>query len=125
MGFLPAVANAMSSTAVRRPATRSPVSPPPAPFDERATAPVISARTIGFHYGKHHAGNLGKLVTGTAMANQSLEEIILATAGESDKAAVLYFEVMAGRRGESSNPERLKCLGLRDWSSCRRQKTVA
>jgi len=69
----------------------SPLTLPPLPFNEGALAPVISAQTISFHYGKHHAGyvtNLGKLVAGTGFASQSLEEIILATAGQTDKAAI-------------------------------------
>jgi superoxide dismutase, Fe-Mn family len=70
---------------------RSPLTLPPLPYDEAALAPVISAQTLSFHYGKHHAGyaaNLGKLLAGTAMAEQSLEEVILATVGSPDKAAI-------------------------------------
>jgi hypothetical protein len=29
---------------------------PPLPYAENALDPVISANTIGFHYGKHHKG---------------------------------------------------------------------
>ena len=38
---------------------------PPLPYAENALEPVITANTIGFHYGKHHKGyvdNLNKLV---------------------------------------------------------------
>jgi Fe-Mn family superoxide dismutase len=90
-GFLPTVANASPSMAAKSPTTRSPLGLPPLPYDEGALAPVISARTISYHYGKHHAGyvaNLGKLVAGTSMADQSLEEIILTTAGQPDKTAI-------------------------------------
>jgi Fe-Mn family superoxide dismutase len=69
----------------------SPLTLPPLPFAENALAPVISAQTIGFHYGKHHAGyvtNLGKLVAGTGFASQSLEEIIRITSGQTDKAVI-------------------------------------
>lgn len=64
---------------------------PPLPFAENALAPVISANTISFHYGKHHKGyadNLNKLVTGTEFADFSLDKIITATAGQADKAAI-------------------------------------
>lgn len=64
---------------------------PPLPFSKDALAPIISANTIGFHYGKHHKGyvdNLNKLVTGTEFADLPLEKIILATAGQPDKAAI-------------------------------------
>ena len=41
---------------------------PPLPYAENALEPVISARTVGFHYGKRHKGyvtNLNKLIAGT------------------------------------------------------------
>ena len=56
---------------------------PPLPYAENALEPVISARTIGFHYGKHHQGyvnNLNKLVTGTPLADQPLEAVVKAAA---------------------------------------------
>ncbi len=49
------------------------------PFAENALEPVVSARTLSFHYGKHHAGyvkTLNGLVAGTAYAGKTLEEII-------------------------------------------------
>jgi superoxide dismutase, Fe-Mn family len=64
---------------------------PPLPFAEGALSPVISAQTIGFHYGKHHKAyvdNLNKLVAGTEFEGQSLESIIKATAGKADKAGI-------------------------------------
>ncbi len=76
----PAIAGAASSFVL-----------PPLPYGDAALEPVISARTIGFHYGKHHQGyvnNLNKLVAGTEMAEMSLEKIILASAGVPDKVGV-------------------------------------
>ena len=64
---------------------------PPLPFAEGALAPVISAQTIGFHYGKHHktyVETLNKLVAGTEFEGQSLEAIIKATAGKADKSGI-------------------------------------
>ena len=64
---------------------------PALPFADNALEPVISAKTIGFHYGKHHQGyvtNLNKLTAGTPMADQSLEQIVRATAGKADQAAI-------------------------------------
>ena len=43
----------------------------PLPYADTALEPVISAKTISFHYGKHHAGyvaTLNKLVAGTPYA---------------------------------------------------------
>jgi Fe-Mn family superoxide dismutase len=64
---------------------------PALPYAQNALAPVISANTIGFHYGKHHKGyvdNLNKLADATEFAELTLEEIITATAGKPDKAAI-------------------------------------
>src|SRR5689334_17522789 len=64
---------------------------PPLPYAEDALAPVISANTISFHYGKHHKGyvdNLTKLIAGTDLANASLEQIVKSSAGVADKQAV-------------------------------------
>jgi Fe-Mn family superoxide dismutase len=64
---------------------------PPLPYAENALAPVISANTIGFHYGKHHKGYasaLHKLIEGTTLAHLSLETIIAETAGKDEQAAV-------------------------------------
>jgi Fe-Mn family superoxide dismutase len=64
---------------------------PPLPYAENALDPVISARTIGFHYGKHHKGyveTLNKLIAGTPLATLSLEKLIAETAGKADKIAI-------------------------------------
>ncbi|HEX3809346.1 MAG TPA: superoxide dismutase [Rhizomicrobium sp.] len=58
----------------------------PLPWAEDALAPTISAKTIGFHYGKHHktyVETLNKLVDGTKFADMKLEEIVRATHGKS------------------------------------------
>ncbi len=52
---------------------------PPLPYPEGALAPHISARTLSFHYGRHHAGYVAKLaglVGGTAYEGSTLEEIV-------------------------------------------------
>ena len=64
---------------------------PPLPWADDALAPVISAHTISFHYGKHHKGyvdTLNRLVAGTEFADLPLEKIIAATAGKADKTAI-------------------------------------
>ena len=60
---------------------------PPLPWDETALAPVISARTISLHYGKHHRGyvkKLNELVAGTRFADLPLEHVIAATVGNDE-----------------------------------------
>ena len=60
------------------------ISLPELPFAKDALAPVISANTLDFHYGKHHktyVDNLNKLITGTDLEGKTLEEIIKITVG--------------------------------------------
>jgi Fe-Mn family superoxide dismutase len=57
---------------------------PPLPFAKDALAPVISAETIDFHYGKHHQAyvtNLNNLIPDTEFEHLSLEEIIKKASG--------------------------------------------
>jgi Fe-Mn family superoxide dismutase len=64
---------------------------PALPYADNALGPVISAQTIGFHYGKHHkeyVDNLNKLVAGTEFADLPLEKIVADTAGKADKTAI-------------------------------------
>lgn len=52
---------------------------PKLPYGKNALEPVISGKTIEFHYGKHHqayVNNLNNLIPGTEFENASLEEII-------------------------------------------------
>ncbi len=52
---------------------------PELPYSKDALAPHISAETLDYHYGKHHAGYVKKLnnaIEGTPMAEKSLEEIV-------------------------------------------------
>jgi Fe-Mn family superoxide dismutase len=64
---------------------------PPLPYAETALEPVISAKTMGYHYGKHHktyVDNLNKLISGTDYSEMSLEEIIKGTAGRTERSAI-------------------------------------
>jgi superoxide dismutase, Fe-Mn family len=57
---------------------------PELPYAGNALEPIISARTIEFHYGKHHQAyvtNLNNLVPGTEFEHMSLEEIIKKSSG--------------------------------------------
>ena len=64
---------------------------PDLPYAIDALAPYMSQETLEFHNGKHHAAyvtNLNKLVEGTDLEGKSLEEVILAVAGDASKAGV-------------------------------------
>jgi Fe-Mn family superoxide dismutase len=66
----------------------------PLPYEEGALAPVISARTVEFHYRKHHktyVETLNNLVADTRYAEMKLEQIVRTTAGqESDKEKKIF-----------------------------------
>jgi len=79
-----------------------PVTLPALPFAENALQPVISANTLGFHYGKHHKGYidaLNKLIVGTAFADMPLEAIVAATAAKSEHVAIFNNAAQAWNHG--------------------------
>ena len=64
---------------------------PELPYGKDALAPVISAETIEYHYGKHHqayVNNLNNLVPGTKYEKMSLEEVVKATHGQASEKKV-------------------------------------
>ncbi len=64
---------------------------PPLPYADDALEPHYSAKTFSFHHGKHHKAyvdNLNKLIAGTELEKKTLEEIILASAGDPAKAGL-------------------------------------
>ena len=64
---------------------------PELPYSLDALEPHISRNTLEFHYGKHHAAymtNLNNLVAGTDLEAKSLDDTILAVAGDASKAGI-------------------------------------
>lgn len=58
---------------------------PPLPYAMDALEPVISARTLSFHYGKHHAAyvaNLKKLLPGSGLEGRTLPAIVQASSAK-------------------------------------------
>ena len=87
------------------------------PYAEDALAPVISANTVSFHYGKHHAGyvkTLNGLIAGTKYEGLPLVEIVRAASADGNAAAfnnaaqtwnhTFYWNTLApeGKGGEPS-----------------------
>ena len=65
---------------------------PALPYVEDALAPLISAETLSFHYGKHHQTYIDKLnglIDDTPLADKSLEEIVLAAKDDASLTGVL------------------------------------
>jgi Fe-Mn family superoxide dismutase len=73
---------------------KAPFTLPKLPYADDALAPVISANTISFHYGKHHATyvkTLNELIAGTPYEGLSMEEIVVKSATDKDAAAKKIF----------------------------------
>ena len=77
-------------------------------YAKDALLPHISAETLEFHYGKHHATyvtNLNKLIVGTEFENLPLEEIVKrASGGIFNNAAqvwnhTFYWNCLAPKAG--------------------------
>ena len=74
-----------------RATSSKPFALPPLPYSEDALEPVISARTVAIHHGKHHktyVDTLNELIADTPFETQSLEAIIKATTGEQEHAKI-------------------------------------
>jgi Fe-Mn family superoxide dismutase len=64
---------------------------PALPYDAKALEPIISANTLSFHHGKHHAAyvnNFNNLTKDSPLASKSLEEVIVEVAGDASKAGI-------------------------------------
>ena len=72
---------------------------PALPWAQDALEPTMSARTMSFHYGKHHQAyvdTLNKLVVGTPWAvGQTLEKVVVESAGVPDKGAIFNSAAQA------------------------------
>jgi Fe-Mn family superoxide dismutase len=84
----------------------------PLPYAKSALAPHLSARTLDFHYERHHKGYLRKLVKlvhGKPEEALSLEELVRSTTGEVfDNAAQVWnhsFYWRSMRPGGGGEPE--------------------
>ncbi len=107
------------------------------PYSENALEPIISARTVSFHYGKHTKGyvdNCNKLVKGTPLENMTLEQIILETAGKSDQVSIFNNAAQAWNHtfywqslrpvSDAKMPDTLKTLIDKSFGSVDSFKTV-
>lgn len=67
---------------------------PQIPYSPDALAPHMSAETLQYHHGKHHAGYVRKLnagIEGTPFADKSLEEIIKSASGGTFNNAAQHW----------------------------------
>lgn len=64
---------------------------PELPYPKNAFVPHISEKTLELHHGKHHntyVANTNKLIDGTDLAHESLQNIIKATAGDKERIGI-------------------------------------
>lgn len=94
------------------------------PYGSSALEPFISAETISYHYGKHHAAYVAKLNTlieGTAYEDMSLVTIIRQSEGAVfNNAAQVYnhdFYWRGLKNGTTHPSEELNSLIVRDFKS--------
>jgi len=104
---------------------------PELPYAINALEPFITAKTLEFHYGKHHqayVNNLNNLIPGTEFESAGLEEIIMkASGGIFNNAAQIwnhtfYWNCLKPAGGEEPKG-RLAVLINRDFESFENFKT--
>jgi Fe-Mn family superoxide dismutase len=72
-------------------AEADPFTLPALPYERTALQPVIGGATLDVHHGRHHAAyvkNLNDLAKGKPWAQMTLEEVVKASAGKPEDAAV-------------------------------------
>jgi len=64
---------------------------PPLPYATSALEPIMSARTLEIHHGKHHRAyvdKLNNLVSKTPLAHRPLEDVIMSTWAQPDQTKI-------------------------------------
>jgi Fe-Mn family superoxide dismutase len=80
------------------------------PYEMNALEPYISAKTVEFHYTKHHQGYVNKLnslIEGTEYADKSLEEIVKSSQGGIFNNAAQVWNHTFYWDGFSANPQHI------------------
>src|SRR3984893_19600831 len=81
-------AQAQTSPPTPAPPAAGPFKQPPLPFAETALAPVIGARAVALHYGRHHASyytNLNNITKDTPYASMMLPQLVLEANKDKDR----------------------------------------
>lgn len=81
---------------------------PKLPYEFSALEPRISAKTVEFHYTKHHQGYVNKLnslIEGTPYSGKSLEEIVKNSEGAMFNNAAQIWNHTFYWEGFSANPQ--------------------
>lgn len=98
---------------------------PELPYAHNALEPIISEKTIGFHYGKHHqtyVTNLNGLVEGTEFADADLDTIVKKSEGPIFNNAAqiwnhnFYFLSLTPNKGSQPSDKLAKAIDAA-WGS--------
>ena len=98
---------------------------PELPYAHNALEPIISEKTIGFHYGKHHqtyVTNLNGLVEGTEFADADLDTIVKKSDGPIFNNAAqiwnhnFYFLSLTPNKGSQPSDKLAKAIDAA-WGS--------
>ena len=92
---------------------------PELPYPHNALEPIISEKTISFHYGKHHqtyVNNLNGMVEGTEFENADLETIVKKSEGPMFNNAAqiwnhtFYFMSLTPNKGTAPSESLAKAI---------------
>lgn len=92
---------------------------PELPYAHNALEPIISEKTISFHYGKHHltyVNNLNGMVEGTEFENSDLETIVKKSEGPIFNNAAqiwnhtFYFLSLTPKKGSAPSEKLAKAI---------------
>lgn len=98
---------------------------PKLPYAHNALEPIISEKTIEFHYGKHfltYVNNLNKLKEGTKFENADLDTIVKESDGGifNNAAQVwnhdFYFKSLTPNKGTKPSDKLMKAIE-KEWNS--------
>jgi Superoxide dismutase len=98
---------------------------PELPYAHSALEPIISEKTISFHYGKHHqtyVNNLNGMIDGTEFENADLETIVKKSEGPIFNNAAqiwnhtFYFLSLTPNKGSVPSPELTKAIAA-SWDT--------
>jgi Fe-Mn family superoxide dismutase len=94
---------------------------PELPYAHNALEPIVSEKTISFHYGKHHqtyVNNLNGLIEGTEFENADLETIVKKSTGAIFNNAAqtwnhtFYFLTLTPNKGSVPSDKLAKAIDI-------------
>ncbi len=98
LAFMASFSSLISSPSLATNAINGKFTLPKLPYKTNDLEPYISAKTIEFHYGKHHNAyveNLNKLIQNSEFQKLNLEQIIIKSFGKADYTSIFNNSAQA------------------------------